>query len=108
MPLRRVSFAVLVLASIVLFPAAALAQSLLLEVRSQGRLFLTKTAELADENEVHDPVLHLKEVLMFTHYMPAHWKNRLHSNEVRSEFSAMYQMKILIFVEEILSLIVAP
>ncbi|KAI7627240.1 hypothetical protein KC343_g6063 [Hortaea werneckii] len=40
--------------------------------------------------------------------MPAHWKDRLHSNEVRAEFSAMYQMKILIFVEEILSLVVAP
>lgn len=63
---------------------------------------------LPDENEVHDPVLHLKEVLMFTHYMPAHWKDRLHSNEVRAEFSTMYQMKILIFIEEILSLIVAP
>ena len=63
---------------------------------------------LPDENEVHDPVLHLKEVLLFTHYMPAHWKERLHSNDVRAEFSAMYQMKILIFVEEILSLIVAP
>lgn len=63
---------------------------------------------LPDENEVHDPVLHLKEVLMFTHYMPAHWKERLHSNEVRAEFSAMYQLKVLIFVEEILSLIVAP
>ena len=45
---------------------------------------------------------------MFMHYMPAHWKERLHSNEVRAEFSAMYQMKILIFIEEILSLIVAP
>ncbi|GAB7360948.1 hypothetical protein MBLNU230_g0931t1 [Neophaeotheca triangularis] len=63
---------------------------------------------LPDENEVHDPVLHLREVLMFTHYMPAHWKNRLHSNEVRIEFSALYQMKVMIFLEEILSLIVAP
>ena len=63
---------------------------------------------LPDDNEVHDPVLHLREVLMFTHYLPAHWKERLHSNEVRSEFSAMYQMKVLIFVEEILSLLVAP
>ena len=71
-------------------------------------LFGIAHGSLPDENEVHDPVLHLKEVLMFTHYMPAHWKDRLHSNEVRSEFSAMYQMKILIFVEEILSLIVAP
>lgn len=63
---------------------------------------------LPDENEVHDPVLHLKEVLMYTHYMPAYWRDRLHSNEVRAEFSAMYQMKVLIFVEEILSLVVAP
>ena len=71
-------------------------------------IFTAAHGALPDENEVHDPVLHLKEVLMFTHYMPAHWKERLHSNEVRAEFSAMYQMKILIFVEEILSLIVAP
>ncbi|KAF2724046.1 APG9-domain-containing protein [Polychaeton citri CBS 116435] len=63
---------------------------------------------LPDDHEVHDPVLHLKDVLMYTHYMPAYWKDRLHSDEVRSEFSALYQMKILIFLEEVLSLIVAP
>ncbi|KAK5705871.1 autophagy protein atg9 [Elasticomyces elasticus] len=55
-----------------------------------------------------DPVLHLKVVLCFTHYIPNQWKERLHTTEVRSEFSAMYQMKVWIFVEEILSLIVAP
>ncbi len=71
-------------------------------------VFVVAHGALPDDNEVHDPVLHLREVLMFTHYMPAHWKDRLHSNEVRAEFSAMYQMKVLIFVEEILSLIVAP
>lgn len=71
-------------------------------------MFTVAHGALPDESEVHDPILHLKEVLMFTHYMPAHWKERLHSNEVRSEFSAMYQMKVLIFVEEILSLIIAP
>lgn len=63
---------------------------------------------LPEDDEVHDPVLHLKDVLYYIHHMPMHWKDRLHSNEVRSEFSAMYQMKLLIFVEEILSLIVAP
>jgi autophagy-related protein 9 len=71
-------------------------------------IFTLAHGALPDENEVHDPVLHLKEVLMFTHYMPAHWKGRLHSNEVLSEFSAMYQIKLLIFVEEILSFIIAP
>jgi autophagy-related protein 9 len=73
-----------------------------------GTIFGVAHGALPDENEVYDPVLHLKEVLMFTHYMPAHWKGRLHSNEVLSEFSAMYQMKVLIFVEEMLSLIIAP
>lgn len=73
-----------------------------------GIIFGVAHGSLPDENEVHDPVLHLKEVLMYTHYMPAHWKDRLHSNEVRSEFSTMFQMKAVIFLEEILSLIVAP
>ncbi|KAK5115200.1 hypothetical protein LTR85_009958 [Meristemomyces frigidus] len=63
---------------------------------------------LPEDDEVHDPVLHLRDVLYYIHHMPMHWKDRLHSNEVRSEFSAMYQMKLLIFVEEITSLIVAP
>lgn len=71
-------------------------------------IFGVAHGSLPDETEVHDPVLHLREVLMFTHYMPAHWKDRLHSNEVRSEFSALYQMKVVIFLEEILSLVLAP
>ncbi|KAK4898255.1 autophagy protein atg9 [Elasticomyces elasticus] len=71
-------------------------------------IFGIAQGSLPDDDEVGDPVLHLKAVLCFTHYIPNHWKERLHTTEVRSEFSAMYQMKIWIFVEEILSLIVAP
>lgn len=63
---------------------------------------------LPDEYESHDPVLHLREVLMFLHYCPAHWKTNLHSNTVRAEFSEMYQIRILIFLDEILSLILTP
>lgn len=73
-----------------------------------GVIFGIAHGSLPDDNETHDPIIHLKDVLYFTHYMPSHWKDRLHSNEVRAEFSAMYQMKILIFVEEMLSLVVAP
>jgi autophagy-related protein 9 len=40
--------------------------------------------------------------------MPAHWKDRLHSNEVRAEFSSLYQNKVLIFLEEIISLVLTP
>ncbi|QIW99821.1 hypothetical protein AMS68_005339 [Peltaster fructicola] len=71
-------------------------------------IFGVAHGSLPDETEVHDPVLHLREVLMYTHYMPARWKGKLHSNEVRTEFSSLYQMKIVIFLEEILSLVLAP
>jgi autophagy-related protein 9 len=73
-----------------------------------GVIFGIAHGALPDENETHDPIMHLKDVLYFTHYMPSHWKGRLHSNEVRAEFSAMYQMKVLIFVEEVASLVLAP
>lgn len=71
-------------------------------------IFSVAHGALPDETESHDPVLHLKEVLMYIHYMPAHWKDRLHSNEVRAEFSTLYQNKVLIFLEEIISLVLTP
>jgi autophagy-related protein 9 len=71
-------------------------------------IFSVAHGALPDETESHDPVLHLKEVLMYIHYMPAHWRDRLHSNEVRAEFSALYQNKVLIFLEEIISLVLTP
>lgn len=71
-------------------------------------IFSVAHGALPDETETHDPVLHLKEVVMYIHYMPSYWKDRLHSNEVRAEFSTLYQNKILIFLEEILSLVLSP
>jgi autophagy-related protein 9 len=71
-------------------------------------IFSVAHGALPDETESHDPVLHLKEVLMYIHYMPAHWKDRLHSNEVRAEFSTLYANKVLIFLEEIISLVLTP
>lgn len=61
-----------------------------------------------EENEVFDPEFAIQEVINYTHYSPAHWKGRLHSDEVRKEFSSLYQMKILIFLEEMMSIIVTP
>ena len=71
-------------------------------------IFATARGAVPDDVEVHDPVLHLFEVIEYTHYFPQRWKRQLHSNNVRVEFSALYQMKVLIFIEELLSLIVAP
>ncbi|KAE8411923.1 autophagy-related protein 9 [Aspergillus pseudocaelatus] len=61
-----------------------------------------------EETNVFDPEFALLEVIDFTHYFPNHWKGRLHSDEVRKEFAMLYQMKIVIFLEEILSMIFTP
>ncbi|KAL1306617.1 hypothetical protein AAFC00_005298 [Neodothiora populina] len=71
-------------------------------------IFAGARGGVPDESEVHDPVLHLMNVIHMTHYQPSRGRHQLHSNDVRVEFSSLYQMKILIFLEEIMSLIIAP
>ena len=71
-------------------------------------VFAAARGSVPDESEVHEPVAHLLNVIDVTHYCPARWNHQLHSNDVRVEFSSLYQMRILIFLEEIMSLIIAP
>jgi autophagy-related protein 9 len=61
-----------------------------------------------EETDVFDPEYALRELIEFTHYCPSTWNGRLHSDEVRKEFAVLYQMKIVIFLEEILSMIFTP
>lgn len=61
-----------------------------------------------EETDVFDPEYALLELIEFTHYFPSGWKGRLHSDDVRKEFAILYQMKIVIFLEEILSMIFTP
>ncbi|EPS33293.1 hypothetical protein PDE_08255 [Penicillium oxalicum 114-2] len=61
-----------------------------------------------EETDVFDPEYALLELIDFTHYFPSSWKGRLHSDEVRKEFAVCYQLKIVIFLEEILSMIFTP
>lgn len=61
-----------------------------------------------EETDVFDPEYALLELIDFTHYFPSTWKGRLHSDDVRKEFAVLYQMKIVIFLEEILSMVFTP
>ena len=61
-----------------------------------------------EETDVFEPEFALLELINFTHYFPSQWKGRLHSDEVRKDFAVLYQMKIVIFVEEILSMVFTP
>ncbi|KAI9932774.1 hypothetical protein ASPWEDRAFT_47201 [Aspergillus wentii DTO 134E9] len=73
-----------------------------------GSVYAVARGMVPEETDVFDPEYALLEVINFTHYFPGHWKGRLHSDEVRKEFATIYQMKIMIFLEEMLSLIFTP
>lgn len=60
------------------------------------------------EDQVTDPSYYLEHVIYHTRYKPDSWQDRLHTDEVRAEFAKLYQPKILIFAEEILSMVVTP
>ncbi|PGH26567.1 hypothetical protein AJ80_01696 [Polytolypa hystricis UAMH7299] len=73
-----------------------------------GTVWAVARGVVPEETLVFDPEYALREVIGFTHYQPTHWQGRLHSDDVRKEFAALYQMKLIIFMEEILSMIFTP
>lgn len=73
-----------------------------------GTLWAVVRGMVPEENLVFDPEYALNNVVGFTHYLPSQWRGRLHSDEVKREFTQLYQMKIIIFVEEVLSIITTP
>ncbi|KAK6463085.1 autophagy-related protein 9 [Scheffersomyces coipomensis] len=57
---------------------------------------------------VYDPEASLRYVAQFTHYLPTSWKKKLHTIEVKNEFCDLFSLKIIIILNEILSLILTP
>ncbi|ODV77067.1 APG9-domain-containing protein [Suhomyces tanzawaensis NRRL Y-17324] len=71
----------------------------------------TNSSENANTNTssfVYDPEASLRYVSQFTHYLPSSWNGRLHTMGVKNEFCELYSLKIVIIVNEILSLILTP
>ena len=73
-----------------------------------GSIWAIARGAVPEENLVFDPEYALSNVTEYTHYLPSQWRGRLHSDEVRREFAELYQMKIVIFLEEILSIVLTP
>ena len=73
-----------------------------------GTVWAVARGAVPEETLVFDPEYALNNVTEYTHYLPSHWRGRLHSDGVRAEFALLYQMKVIIFLEEILSIIFTP
>jgi autophagy-related protein 9 len=73
-----------------------------------GAIWATARGSTSEENSVFDPEFAMRNVIQYTHYEPDHWKDRLHSFDIKQEFSELYKPKVVIFFEEILSILSIP
>lgn len=60
------------------------------------------------EETVYDPEAALQYVAQFTHYLPARWKGRLHTVEVKREFCTLYSLRVVVICQELLLIVLAP
>lgn len=63
---------------------------------------------IPDENMVYCPRSLLVSTLMRIHYMPDHWKEQAGTYQVRSEFSQLFQYRVVGLLEELFSPIITP
>ncbi|KAG6003843.1 autophagy protein atg9 [Claviceps maximensis] len=73
-----------------------------------GGIWAITRGMVSEDAIVFNPEFALRNVIEYTHFMPDHWRERLHSFEVKKEFSELYKMKVVIFLEEILGIITTP
>ncbi|KAK3950212.1 autophagy protein Apg9-domain-containing protein [Pseudoneurospora amorphoporcata] len=73
-----------------------------------GAVWSVARGSVSEDNTVFDPEYALGNVVEYTHYQPEHWKDRWHSADVKAEFEQLYKLKLVIFVEEILSILTTP
>ncbi|XP_067141276.1 autophagy-related protein 9A [Centruroides vittatus] len=63
---------------------------------------------LPPENLVWCPEKLMTNILAHIHYIPDHWRGKAHIFKVRNEFSQLFQLKVVHFLEELISPIVTP
>jgi autophagy-related protein 9 len=73
-----------------------------------GSILAAARGMIPDDHRVYDTEELIQEVIGYTHYMPDEWKGKLHSQAVHKEFGHLFEMKITIFLTEMLSVLLTP
>lgn len=67
-----------------------------------------RNAATDEDDDLWDPEVAMNAVVAHTHYCPESWKGRLHSDEVRADFSSMYKLEAMLFIEDIIGTLLTP
>ncbi|KAI5124310.1 hypothetical protein M0805_008918 [Coniferiporia weirii] len=73
-----------------------------------GSITAVARGMIPEDNATFDPELLMMEVIHYSHYMPDEWKGQLHSQMVHKDFGKLFDMKIMIFARELLSVVITP
>ncbi|KAH9271669.1 hypothetical protein BASA83_006037 [Batrachochytrium salamandrivorans] len=73
-----------------------------------GSIMALSRSLVPPETEVYEPERWMREVAIETHYLPAEWRDRAHTDKVRGQFGEMYDYKIVLWLFELLSVVLAP
>lgn len=103
------SFAAVLLV-ISVYDRELLSLELKLYLASLGVAIMIARAMLPEplEQAIYDPDTSMRQIIEFTHYMPDSWEGRLHTEPVKNEFCALYDLKPKIIAREILSVVLNP
>jgi autophagy-related protein 9 len=73
--------------------------------------FLCRTARTNVQSSSAGAVVQegaMNEIVAHTHWVPSYWRGKAHTSEVRSEFSGLYQYQVVLYLEEVLSVVLLP
>lgn len=73
-----------------------------------GTILAITRAMVIDLNQSHDPAKLMEAVVEYTHYLPKHWRGRLHTEVVRQEFGSLFDYKFRILFQELLGVLTTP
>ena len=73
-----------------------------------GTILASSRALMATENAVFEPNAVMSKIVSHTHYLPKHWRDAAHKEDVQGEFNAFFSLKSAMFLEEIASVFAAP
>ncbi|KAI0705888.1 autophagy protein Apg9-domain-containing protein [Cytidiella melzeri] len=73
-----------------------------------GSILAVSRGMIPEENRVFDPELLMSEVIQYTHYMPEEWKGQLHAKKTHEQFGELFAMKVVIYGQELISVLLTP
>lgn len=73
-----------------------------------GAIWTVCRNSISDEYNVFDPEETILELATYTHYLPSEWEGRYHTEEVKNEFCKLYNLRVVILLRELASLILTP